>query len=148
VLAQTTPWWGIPVLTGVFTLVGVAIVQRVSYVNEKRKDRRRLEPEVRQLSATLLRLTDNALTLKLSKDPDRLGPIIEAATELQLIAPRQIARAASDLTMGITAILIDAKITVRDRVIDGDDVMEARTKLTNELRTWFDLEKLDKDEML
>ncbi|MCA1702352.1 MAG: hypothetical protein LC808_03420 [Actinobacteria bacterium] len=141
------PWWGVPVVAGVFALLGVLIAQVVSLTNEKRKDRRRLDNDVREVCTRLLKVSAQLQAKGSIKGP-LLGEMLNSNTELQLIAPVSIAKAGGQLVMCMLAESIDGDLVYQGHTYTKRDTMEARARLTNELRVWLDLDRLDGGEIM
>jgi len=109
--AATAPWWGVPIVAGAFTLVGVALSQLAGYFSDKRRverdDLRRWDGELRQVvvrcSQILLAIEERTI-LSWGEDASievddriyhqRYTELLQALVELDLIAPVGVSEAA------------------------------------------------------
>lgn len=112
-MTATAPWWGVPVLAGGFTLLGVALSQLFTFLLEKtrakRSEAQRWDADLRQLYARYLvearRLRD-ASVVRFDGDPEipDTKPFLHTHEEVELIAPDEVfavARRFKDAVMGI-----------------------------------------------
>lgn len=139
---QTSPWWGVPVVAGFFAIFGVVVSQLVSYQNEKRKDKRRLETDVRAACARFLAAQREAVNAGIGAGA--MSELILSSAELELVAPRRVCQRSMRLLRATFAVL---GLDPSDESSEPDEVRqrahELRYELVNELREWLDLEPLE-----
>ncbi len=133
--AASPPWWGVPVVAGGFAIFGVLVSQFANYFIEHRKDKRRLEADVRAACVRLLVLTKQIEDAK-TEDPATSALVVNLANELRLIAPSEIAKAAQSLSMVVLVGQYGATWSEHGFLIKSPG---ARLRLTNEIRTWLGL---------
>src|SRR4051794_36137249 len=101
-----TPWWGVPLVAGVFTIFGVLLAQASTYLVDRRKAAR--EDATRWLDKvldTVLRYLEVTREYEITSWNSRHGsqaepsmtPVFEIYTELTLMAPWKIVNAAETL---------------------------------------------------
>jgi hypothetical protein len=120
--AALAPWWGVPLLAGCFTVLGVLISQAASFIVEKRRgdreDARRWDKELRESYSNFSRAAEDvsdALHVDGTTLPD-LKPLMDRMSELQLIAPPEVVQAAFDATKAaMLAVLPDRDEDARAR---------------------------------
>lgn len=87
-MTSSSPWWGVPLITGAFVFLGVAVAQAVTlYLSRRsrqREDERRWDEERRRLYSDILREARDLEREWSSIDPEEgLGPVFEIARSLR-----------------------------------------------------------------
>ncbi len=125
---SATPWWGVPVVAGGFTLLGVLIGQAVAYVAGKKvsetQARRERDEVTREASLALL-----AAAAAFAGNPKADGAeLTHAYARLQMVAPDEILSAAGKLQ----ATAIASHEALSDRKSSDDDAYKAGYNMSQE----------------
>lgn len=139
----TSPWWGVPVVAGFFAIFGVVVSQLVTYFNERRKERRRLEADVRAACSKFLSL--GRQTTSYGREPAEgfIAELIESYYEIRFVAPVSVIRPAAD----ILDVLIEYERLRLDELDKQHELMrrisELRYSMIEELRKWLGLDRYE-----
>lgn len=128
VQAQATPWWAVPLLSGVFAFIGVAFAQIVVLYTDRRKavreDRTRWHNERRVLYSQFAKqlgdiremiTSDHESHVPVDKTLAKMdGQLSPSYEELTFLAGREVISAASTALIALEALVNTGR--------DGDDI--------------------------
>lgn len=141
-MATQSPWWGIPLIAGVFGVAGVSLTLLANYVRDRRDQRRRWEREVRELAAryiAVLRTFANNVEYDLGK---YRAEVTELFTEIELVAPKEIVQSAGKMLTPATALGLERRAGRPDAGDAWTEWGKAQAKFTDEVRRYFGLATL------
>jgi hypothetical protein len=142
-IAETAPWWGVPVLAGGFAVGGIVLSQLVSVALEWRRNKRRHEADIR---SAVVRILNIGLPLRGPHVPLQLHELADATTELQVIASRRVAQAARDHFWAIAQ--ERAPEVFKPEIKRYPSSLDARNALMNEVRKALGNKRLPDDVIL
>jgi hypothetical protein len=132
--AQTAPWWGVPLIAGLFTIIGVLTAQSVSWTLDRRKASResaqRWLTDRRQLYAKFLLAAGKAKALAwvnwvngFEDDEFReaLEECLRLRQEIRLVSSSKVRRAAWDMHQHLGDLPRDPKSDKEQAEIKRDE---------------------------
>lgn len=150
---STSPWWGTAVIAGAFAIFGVLVSQLATFLNERRKDKRRLETDVRDACVRLLAVAKRIMDPASDQEPIDVShqnwkELEESLIAVEFVAPKSIVKCAGDLRQALAGWvtkdrepLPEVEAQERNRV-RWFAYTASRRDMVQELRKWLGLELL------
>jgi hypothetical protein len=141
-MATQSPWWGIPLIAGIFGVAGVSLTLLANYVRDRRDQRRRWEREVRELAARFIAVL-RTFANNVEWDPDKYGrELSELYIEIELIAPKEIVQSAGKMMGPATRLGVERRAGAPDARDSLTEWSKAQAEFTDEVRKYFGLDAL------
>lgn len=148
-MISETATWVVPVVAGVFTLLGLVVSQTSNYFADKRRTGREQALDVRQIVSIFLTEVDTyrrkigkpVFSHNITDSPSPTTPMYTAYAQVELSCPGKITNAARDLYIAALAVSMHYKAE-GSRKYSGD-FEKARRTLINATRHELGLPTVD-----